>query len=246
MKRFISLLLIAAVPFVCLCANAQIIDMLGKWYWSGAVLEGKLIDPNLMGLSMVFDLKADGTVIRTANIGVGEEVDEKGTWVMDGNQLTITINNGPEVYTFSNGQFTGGSDASMIFSRELMDSKAYVPGAIVTKPRLKDFNGKWTIYMLDMDGAQIPGVMALEILGSHYDLANLSIQNDTAFFSDVNGENSGEIPCKLLDGELFLQTVDGNVTYIKCSLRLHKDGVISNVLLNNWRIYYNKVQIETE
>lgn len=83
MKRFMSLMLIVAISIVCLCSNAQSVDVLGKWHLSDMVLDGQLLDPNLMGISMVFDLKADGTVIRTANMGVGESIDE-GTWVMDG------------------------------------------------------------------------------------------------------------------------------------------------------------------
>ena len=247
MKRLISLILFAVVLFVCLWANAQNTDMLGKWYLSGMVLEGQLIDPNLMGISMVFDLKVDGAVIRTANMGIGEGVDE-GTWVMDGNQLTITIDNCPEVYAFSDGQFTGGESSSMVFSRELMDSQAYVPGDIVTKPSLKDFEGEWTVYTLDFDGAQFPAEMAMDLLKDS-DMVNLKIHTGTAFFSDADSENSGEIPCELLDGELVLKKVDGNLIYIKCSLRLHKDGVISRVEDVNGKntvIYYKKAQKESE
>ena len=244
MKRLISLMRIVAVSFACLWANAKSMDMLGKWYLSDMALDGQLIDPNLMGLSMVFDFKADSTVIRTANMGVGESIDE-GTWVMDGNQLVITIDNCVDVYVYSNGQLTGGDNSSMIFTRELTDSAAYIPGDIVTKPSLGDFEGEWTVYMLDFDGGQFPAVIALDLLKDN-DLVNLRIHNGMAFFSDANGENSGEIPCELSGGELVLKkAVDFNVVEIKCSLRLHKDGVISRAgdILHNGKntvIYYKK------
>jgi hypothetical protein len=242
MKRFISLMLIVAISIVCLCSNAQSIDVLGKWHLSDMVLDGQLLDPNLMGISMVFDLKADGTV--------GESIDE-GTWVMDSDQLTITINNCVDVYAYSNDQFTGGENSSMIFTRELKDSAAYIPGDIVTKPSLRDFDGEWTVYMLDFDGGQLPAVAALDLLKDS-DMVNLRIHNSTAFFSDADGENAGEIPCELLEGELVLKkAVDINVVQIKASLRLHKDGVISMVgdILHNGKntvIYYKEVQMKSE
>jgi uncharacterized protein (TIGR03066 family) len=247
MKRLISLILIAVVLFVCLWANAQNTDVLGKWYWS----DGQL------GMEMVFDFKADGTVIITTNIAIREEVGE-GTWVMDGNQLTVTSYTGSEaLFTFSDGQLTGGEmsvdgqrveSSSLVFSKGLMDSQAYVPGDIVTKPSLKDFEGEWTVYMLDFDGGQFPAEMAMDLLKDS-DMVNLTIHGGTAFFSDADGENSGEIPCELLDGELVLKKVDGNVISIKCSLRLHKDGVISRVEDTNGKntvIYYKKAQKESE
>ncbi len=56
--------------------------------------------------SMIFDIKADGTVDMTNAMYPGSTIEESGTWTADGNQISITIDNVTQTVTVSGNAIT--------------------------------------------------------------------------------------------------------------------------------------------
>ena len=56
--------------------------------------------------SMIFDIKADGSVDMTNAMYPGNTIEESGTWTLDGDQLSITIDNDTQTFTVSGDTIT--------------------------------------------------------------------------------------------------------------------------------------------
>lgn len=210
MKKLISLILVLCMACMLIPAMAEE-SIAGEWYYSYA------------GITMVLVLGEDGSASFTMP---GAESASAGTWTLDGEKITITIEDSPAEGTYADGKITlGEGDAVMAFTREKPEEIKIAevnPAAAV-----EDFDGEWTpkyvgangmTVDVSMAGQEMPGVIlkdgALKFTGS-------------SSISSVFGTNS--LPLTFADGALSFSLSLGEMA-LTIKAEMLQDGMIAVTL----------------
>lgn len=135
MKKLISLILVALLAFSGIAFAEE--DLSGIWYVTGMIMEGQTIDPSMLGMEMIFDLKEDGTAALSAM-----DQESTGTWTVSGNDVTIEIDGDSMPLTFDGASLTGEMDGvGVILEREA--SSSFDQPAVVYAENVSAFDGTW-------------------------------------------------------------------------------------------------------
>ena len=157
MKRIMAVLL-AAIMLCAGLATAET-DVTGKWYLNLIRVGEQEVSPAIIGMSMSFDIAADGTM--KAFNTQGEETSEaSGTWRLneEGN-LAMKLDETEDIVTVGENQLEINlGEQTMIFTRE-EPAAAAAPVAIPAESE-DAFFGTWKLAELDMDGSLIPVSLA--------------------------------------------------------------------------------------
>ena len=207
MKKLISLILVLCMACMLIPAVAEE-SVTGEWYASMA------------GVTMILTLAEDGSAEFSMPAA---ETTSSGTWVLDGEKITITIDGSPAEGTVTDGTITlAEGEASMVFTREKPEEihLAEVNPAAAAEA----FEGNWDIVYVGYSG------MIVDASASNEALPGLVVENGAMKFT---GESSMSqafgtnlLPLTYADGALsFSITVSETEYGIK--LEMLEDGMLA-------------------
>ena len=207
MKKLFSLVL--ALCMVCMMIPAIAEESVtGEWYTS------------MSGMTMVLNLAEDGT----AEMSIpGYESTGAGTWVLDGEKITITIEDSPAEGTFADGKITlTEGEMSMEFTREKVEGIQLAD--VNPAAAAEDFEGTWDIVYVGYNGIVVDASASAE------QLPGLVVENGAMKFTGdssmamVFGSNA--LPLTYADGALSLSLALGETSY-GLKLEMLEDGMVA-------------------
>lgn len=147
MKRVFAILM-ALCMLLSAAALAEAADYAGVWYLTTMESEEGSFAVADFGMEMSMEIKEDGTVATEGNLTEGQE----GTWVVEGEGITVTIDDSPMTFVLKDGSLVGEEDGqTMIFGREKVEG--YAPAEVKADATEADFAGNWSTYKYGFDGA---------------------------------------------------------------------------------------------
>lgn len=150
MKKLISFVLALALCCMLVSAVADV-DVTGAWYMKTMKAGDVEYDASAMGLSMTIILNEDGTA---ATQGMGGAA-QTGTWTLDGDQITVTIDGAPASGTVTEETLTLEADGqTMILTREA-PAGAIEVADVVAAESIEEFYGEYVLTYMDMDGSLV-------------------------------------------------------------------------------------------
>ena len=164
MKKLFAVALVLAMLLTAV-AFAEGVNYTGIWYLNEIDFGGTKLAPAAMGMEMTFDLKDDGTAVVTSPNEEGQIQETAGTWTLDGETLTVTINDEPLTLTLVDGNLVAdsGDGMALTFGREKVEAEIYVPAEPKADAAEADYAGNWTATQLDMDGMFInPALVGMD------------------------------------------------------------------------------------
>ena len=221
MKKLISLMLVLCMALLAVSAMAETATAVtGEWYLKTIKMGDQEMDAAAMGFTMTMVLKEDGTVEETNPTG-----SDTGTWTLEGDKVTVTIDGAPATGTVADGVLTLAADGQeMVFTREAPEAKTMAE--VKTDATVEEFEGTWTCtavsamgFIMDTAaveaaGAKMPG---MEIKGG-----KITFTGDSSF----TGGMEGEIPTEYKDGAL-VYTVSMGETTVTIKAEMLVDGTVS-------------------
>ena len=207
MKKLFSLIL--ALCLVCMLIPAMAEDSLaGEWY------------TNFSGVSMVLVLGEDGSAALSMP---GTENNAAGTWTLDGEKITITLDDSPAEGTYADGKITlGDEEMSMVFTREKPEEIQIAE--VNPAAAAEDFEGTWEIAYVGYNGMVIdPSASGQEMPGLVVENGAMRFTGDSSM-SQAFGTNS--IPLAYADGALSMSIALGETTY-GLKLEMLQDGMLA-------------------
>ncbi len=146
MKKLMCLVLLLVLTVCYVGALAE--DVTGMWYLSRVTINGVTMNAATVNMGDVtLEMNADGTCIL---------YDEVYSWVKGSEigEYFITDSSGSQqIFVLDdNGFSTVQGDITIIFDRE--KAEVFTPGEVVNHPALEDFNGTWSVFLIDNDGTQ--------------------------------------------------------------------------------------------
>ncbi len=153
MKKLIALFLILCMACALIPAGAEE-DVTGEWTLYQMGMGGTMFDAKTLGMNVVMNLKADGTLEQKGEIQ-GQNMDGTGTWTLEGNQLTISFGKTPRTYTLADGRLTLEQDGQeAVFVKEIpaaQDEKTEKPKTVAAGKE-DDFFGSWRLDRMEVLG----------------------------------------------------------------------------------------------
>ena len=224
MKKLLAVLLALCLGCVLLPAMAEE-DITGTWYVTSLYMGENEVDPTMVGISIVFELNADGTGVATTN-QQGEESTAEVSWSLADGKVTMTVDGEAANGELKDGKMTittPGGD--MVLSREA--SAFTVPQPVAAESE-EAFLGTWnavravvgddgsTIIPLDMFASTLGMDLAASLnieagkasLSIRFLSEELPVAEGTTAFADgvltITIEGLDPITVQLTDsGELF-------------------------------------------
>lgn len=191
MKKLFAVAL-ALVMLLSVAAFAETANYTGIWYLNEIDFGGTKLAPAAMGMEMTFDLKDDGSVAAASPDEEGQIQETAGTWTLDGETLTVTINDEPLTLTLVDGNLVAdsGDGMALTFGREKVEAEIYVPAAPKADAAEADYVGNWTATQLDMDGMFInPALLGMDttavIEGTTITLTGAFLFDNEAFEAEL-------------------------------------------------------------
>ena len=207
MKKLFSLIL--ALCMVCMLVPAMAEDsMAGEWY------------TNFSGVTMVLNLGDDGS----AQLSMpGTENTAAGTWALDGEKFTLTLDDSPAEGTYADGTITlSEGDMSMVFTREKPEETKVAD--VNPAAAAEDFEGTWEIAYVGYNGLIIdPSTTGQEMPG-------LVVENGAMKFTGNSSMSQAfgtkAIPLTFADGALGMSVSMGETSY-GLKLEMLEDGMLA-------------------
>ncbi len=227
MKKLISLVLVLCMACMLIPAMAED-SLAGEWYYSAS------------GVTMTLTLAEDGSA---SFLMPGAETASTGSWTLDGEKITVTIDDSPLDGTYADGQITlGNENMSMVFTREKPEEIKMAE--VNPDAAAEDFDGEWTPKYVGYNGMvvdvslanqEMPGVIlkdgALSFTGSSSVAAvfgtnalPMTFADGALSFSLSVGEMALNIKAEMLQDGMIALTLDVGMTLI---LYMEKTGEAS-------------------
>lgn len=148
MKKLVSLILALCMACILIPATAE--DVTGLWYMVEMITNGVSINPAEMGINWTMELSEDGTAKNRMD-AMGEVQETSGTWTLDGDTVTVTIEGTPAVCQLVDGKLTIDMDGqTAVFSQEAPEVSA--KPSVVAAESEEAFFGDWEISAVEMMG----------------------------------------------------------------------------------------------
>ena len=156
MKKIVALLLALMMACSLIGVLAETAEVTGEWYLS-AIDDGsgERKNPAEYTMEMVMVLNEDGTAASVISM-FGESNEGAGTWTMDGDKITVTIEDSPAEFTLADGELSGdmGGGTMGYFTREAPE--AIVPPQVIAAESEEAFLGSWMCENIGMEGFILP------------------------------------------------------------------------------------------
>ena len=207
MKKLFSLVLALCMACMMIPAVAEE-GITGEWYTS------------MSGITMILTLAEDGSATFTMP---GAENASAGSWVLDGEKITVTIEDSPAEGTYADGTITlGDEEMSMVFTREKIEEIKLAE--VNPDAAAEDFEGTWSIVYIGYNG------IIVDTSATEEPLPGLVVENGSMKFTgessmaQVFGTNA--LPLTYADGALSLSLSLGETTY-GLKLEMLQDGMVA-------------------
>ena len=234
MKKLIALTLILCMACMLVPAMADE-SIVGTWYLSEISAQGQSFSPATFGMSMSFDLKEDGTAEGVTSYG-SESQAVTGTWKLEGETISITVDNATQSGSFTGDSFTIESpDGSMIFTRNAPEA-APAAGNTVAADGEAAFYGTWVLSSVEIMGQSVP-VEMFAAFGLDMKITATIEAGKTTLAMSYNGESQQkDLSSSFRDGKLYLADEDSEIALAlteggALTLELPIEGNPMNVLL---------------
>ena len=155
MKKIVALLLALMMACSLIGVLAESAEVTGEWYLS-AIDDGtgERKNPAEYTMEMVMVLNEDGTAASVVSM-FGDSSEGAGTWTMDGDKITVTIEDSPAEFTLADGELSGDMGGAMgYFTREAPE--AIVPPQVIAAESEEAFLGSWLCENIGMEGFILP------------------------------------------------------------------------------------------
>lgn len=217
MIKKITALLLSLLMLTAL-VSAQAADFTGTWYLVSIVNNGIAINPAGSMMDITMNLNADGTA--TASMA-GEE-DSPGTWSVDSDTLTVTVDEEPLQFTMNeNGQLLAEYEGGQMFFGREPAVPDFVPAAEIAADSIAAFDGTWTITSVDIYGMILPFAAVAESGDFGMDNATIVISDGSVSSFDATEPELGTFS----DGKLVLSSTLGDE--FAQTFTLMEDGTLS-------------------
>lgn len=244
MKKLTAILVALMMALVCCTAMAETAT---TWYLKTVEAQGMSMDAASIGMEMVFVLNADGTGAATLNMA-GEAMEQTLTWTEAGDQVTISIEGDPQVFTYVDGNLVAEQEGmKMILSSEAAPvADKYVAAGPKADVTLADFDGTWICTLAETQGIQLPmdqlGMAMTIVLENGAGSMTIVQQDGTTTVGNVSG---GLEEVTLADNTvctMLVVTPEGETGTLQ--LLLQEDGKIAYVEPNSGVTFYFDLQVE--
>ena len=218
MKKLISLILILCMACMLIPAMAE--DATGEWYLKTMKNGDTEYDAAAIGYNIVMTLNADGTVAMTVP---GTDEPQNGTWTLEGDQITVDIDNSPVSGTFADSTITLAQDEQvMIFTRE--QSEGIQLAEVNPAAAAEDFEGDWTIKYVSMAGLTMDATITGEAMpGLNITDSGLKFTGESSM-GQMFGDTA--LPMTYADGALSFNMSLGE-TSITIKAEMLQDGMLA-------------------
>ncbi len=241
MKKLMCAALVLMLALT-LCIGATAEDVTGLWYLNTLEMGDLSMNAASIGLAdYVIELRSD----YTCTTSVGDDTEE-GTWVMDENGAAVLTGADGNVLTCVPGEDgtlvcileEEGVTMKMVFGREEAVAETFVAGDVCADPVLADFNGTWTLFLMDSYGMQVPS----SSLGAYIMLtiADGSVTLDVAY--DETNKSGVTAEASLSDGALHIDMGVEMEGFSSLTLYLHEGGqYMSATVEEDTVLYFEKI-----
>ena len=220
MKKAIAALMVLSM-LLSAVAVAEAADVTGTWYLNEMQMEGQSFNPADFGYEITMELKDDGTAQLTAP----DEDPQAGTWTLEGDKLTVTVDDEPLEMTLADGTLTVEQDGmGMVFGREHTESPSFEPAAPVEAAQ-EDFAGTWVATKIGMDGAYYDVSLLTSAMGGEGDITAV-IEGTTITLNGFLFSNTS-LPLQYADGALSFSGTDEAGSVGAITVRLLEDGMLA-------------------
>ncbi len=214
-KAFAALVILSML--LSAVAVAEAADVTGTWYLISIESEGMAFNPSDFGMSITMELKEDGTALSATS---GEDDTAEGTWKMEGDKVTVDIDDSPVEFTLADGKLSAEQDGmTMVFSQEEPVADTFTPAAPVEAEEA-DFAGTWTAVKIGLEGQYYP----VSILGGDVTatIDGATITLDGFLFSGTS------MPLEFADGKMaFSGTDEESGATLGVAATLLEDGMLA-------------------
>ena len=226
MKKLISLFLILCMACLLVPAMAED-DVTGDWYYAGS------------GDAVHFVFNADGTAKLITDM-MGQQLEEEGTWSLDGSTMTITFSGQAQTATYADGAITlesEGVTSSLV--RDPNAAPAGMPSAVAAESE-EAFLGNWTLSAMYSMTVLVP-VDQLEGYSGTLTIADGKITSEMVSGEGVEPQTETE-EFKFEDGKLII-TMDKSSDAAKMAeaMGMALPDTATLELADDGSIYYSMV-----
>ena len=224
MKKLFAIM-IALAMLLCVAAVAEATDVVGVWYMNEVIMGGTSMDPVSFGMSMTITLNADGTAEAAYELPGQASYSGSGSWEMNGETVTITIDGAPADFTYADGVLSAEMEGmgTVVFSQDAPSGEAYAPAAAKADAAEADFAGDWNCVKIGAEGYFLDSSVYFEMLG--VDPLTVSIEGSTV---TLNGFlfNGTALTTAFADGGLVFETSTSEM-FASIKAQMLEDGRMS-------------------
>ena len=228
MKKLTALLL--ALMMACMLIPAMADgELLGDWYLKSMKMGEQEYDAAALGYAITMTLNEDGSV---AMLMPGAEEPQMGTWTLDGDQITVTVDDAPASGTATAESITLAADEQeMVFTREVVE--AITVAEVKAAENAEEFFGNWGLKYVEMEGH----VMDISALG---EIDSVIAISDTGFEIKGEGMISAMLSIIKMDAPAFADGVltinaaaDSLNPNLSITAEMLEDGMIKLTMMSD-------------
>ena len=243
MKKLISLLLVVLLLCMALPTMAEE-EVTGDWYLKTMKMGDQEYEAASIGYVIQMTLNEDGSVV----MAMPEQEPETGTWVLDGDKITVTINDSPAEGIVSEGTITLSEEGTeLIFTREAVE--AITMAEVKAAESAEEFYGDWTSLYVEMDGT----IIDISVIGMGVPQVKIS-ETGLEFFDEEDGTLTLILKMSKLDAPVFAEgkltakaAADALNPDLNVTAELLEDGMLKlTVLSSSPMILYCMRTVEVE
>ena len=192
MKKLISLILVMLLICMAIPTMAEE-DVTGDWYLKTMKMGDQEYDAASIGYAITMTLNADGTM----SMAMPGQEPVAGTWVLEGDKITVTADDSPAEGTVSEGTITLAQEGmEMIFTREVVE--AITLAEVKAAETAEEFYGDWTSVYVEMEGT----VIEISVVGMGVPKVIIS-ETGLEFYDEEDGTLTLILKMNKLDAPVF-------------------------------------------
>ena len=219
MKKLISLILVMLLICMAIPTMAEE-EITGDWYLKTMRMGDQEYEAASIGYVIQMTLNEDGSVV----MAMPEQEPETGTWVLEGDKITVTIDDDPAEGTVAEGAIILAQDGmELVFTRD--EAAPITLAEVKAAESAEAFYGDWTSVYVEMEG------MVMEIAVVGMGVPSVAISEDgMKFFDEEDGTLTLILKMNKLDAPVF---AEGKLTAKAAADALNPDFSVDGELLED-------------
>ena len=229
MKKLISLILVMLLICMAIPTMAEE-EITGDWYLKTMKMGDQEYEAASIGYVIQMTLNEDGSVV----MAMPEQEPETGTWVLEGDKITVTIDDDPAEGTVAEGAIILAQDGmEMVFTRD--EAAPITLAEVKAAESAEAFYGDWTSVYVEMEG------MVMDISVVEMGVPNVTIsETGMEFFDEEDGILTLILKMNKVDAPVFAEgkltakaAVDAVNADFSIEAKLLEDGMLKLTLISN-------------